>query len=343
MALPDIRTVRKILVIKLRAVGDVVLSTIVTRNLRLRFPDAVIHYLTEPASHDVVKNNRFLDGTLTYDRKTMNGLDLIRAVRQQNYDMVIDLFCNPRTALVTRLSGARLRVGYRFRGRSYAYTVLAEPRGDTVHNTQFNLDALVALGVDIPDRNIYFAPAPGDQETVDEFMSGAFPPGTFIVCINAGGGWYTKRWGLERYASVADQLIERYRAGILLAWGPGERADVETIAGAMTHPAFIPPPTTLSQLGAVLKRCGMMLTNDSGPMHIAAAVGTPVLGVYGPTNPVLQGPYGDQHLVVRKETLTCLGCNYTSCPIGHPCMLDLGVDDVMAGVATLLARNGLTP
>jgi heptosyltransferase-3 len=332
----DISGIRNILVIKLRAIGDVVVSTIVTKNLRNAFPQARIRYLTEPASHEVVKNNPWLNGALVYDRRTMSGPGLIRMVRKEKFDCVIDLFGNPRTALVTRLSGARVRVGYRFRGRTYAYNVIAEPRGSQVHNAQFNLDAIEALGIEIQDRNIYFAPSPDDMRAVDRFLGSAQGRDRPLVCLNPGGGWYTKRWGTDRFAALADRLSEECGVRIVIAWGPGEQEDAAKLQSLMKHPAFIPPPTTLGELGAMLKRCTMLVTNDSGPMHIAAAVGTPILGIYGPTNPVLQGPYGVKHAIVRNEALTCLGCNYVECPIGHPCMLALSVDQVMTGARELL-------
>jgi len=335
--------VQRILVIKLRAVGDVLLSTVVTKNLRLAYPRSQIHFLTERPSLEVLKGNPYVDDVLVYDRKTMNGLSLISAVRRRQYDLVIDLFGNPRTALVTRLSGARRRVGFRFRGRAYAYNILAEPRGDRVHNTQFNLDALVALGVPIQDSSLQFTFGDEDSRYVESFMPEDFSRGSFTVCINTGGGWYTKRWGLDRYALLADRLIEEFNARIVLPWGPGQMPDVEEINRRMKRAAFIPPATTLRQLGALLKRCTIVITNDSGPMHIAAAVGTPILAIFGPTNPALQGPYGGNHVVVRNEALDCLGCNLTACPIGHPCMLGLDVDTVMQGVRRLLANNRITP
>ncbi|MCZ6776323.1 MAG: glycosyltransferase family 9 protein, partial [Ignavibacteria bacterium] len=152
----DPHSIRKLLVIKLRAMGDVLLSTIVTKNLRLAFPDARIDYLTEPPSLDILRRNPFVNNTHLYDRATMSGMGLIRMVRRESYDLVIDLFGNPRTGLLTRLSGAKYRVGYRFRWRTYAYNIIAEPRGALVHNTQFNLDAIESIGVAIQDRNIYF-------------------------------------------------------------------------------------------------------------------------------------------------------------------------------------------
>jgi ADP-heptose:LPS heptosyltransferase len=337
----DTSAVHRILVIKLRAVGDVLLSTIVTKNLRLAFPEAQIDFLTETPSVDVVKRNRFLNNTLVYDRHAMSGLDLIRLVRRGRYDLVFDLFGNPRTAVVTLLSGARYRVGYRFRGRAYAYTTIVEPRGSEVHNTQFNLDALAAAGIAIQDRNLYFDFSGDDELYVQEYLSSTAPPGRILVGINTGGGWYTKRWGHDRFAALADKVIENYNAAVIFPWGPGQMPDVESVKGAMKHRALVPPATTLPQLAALLKRCSIVVSNDSGPMHIAAAVGTPVLGIYGPTNPLLQGPYGGNHEVVRREGLTCLGCNLTACPIGHPCMLDLSVEEVLAAVDRLLKKNGI--
>lgn len=337
----DRSQVQKILVIKLRAVGDVLLSTIVTKNLRLAFPSSRIEYLTEPPSVDLLKTNPFIDDVMVYDRSRMSGLGLIQRVRGKEFDLVIDLFGNPRTALITRLSGARYRVGFRFRGRSYAYNIPVPPRGGDVHNTQFNLDAIEAIGVDIQDRNIYFHVTPNDDEVVGAVLKSEGLDGKFIAGINAGGGWYTKRWVLERFARLADLLIEQYKASVILLWGPGQKSDVESIQSMMKHKAFIPPETTLLQLGALLKRCSILISNDSGPMHIAAAVGTPVVGIYGPTNPILQGPYGSRHVVVRNETLECLGCNFTRCPIGHPCMRELSVDDVLNGVKRLLKENAI--
>jgi len=337
------RPARRILVIKLRAVGDVILSTIVTRNLRLAYPAAVIHFLTETPCMEVLKGNPFIDGVLEYNRKSMSGAGLIRAVRRGEYDLVIDLFGNPRTALLTRLSGARLRAGFRFRWRRYAYNILAEPRGNKVHNTQFNLDALTPLGIAIQDRSIYFSFDDEDARYVDSFLPDGWGGGSLRVCINTGGGWYTKRWGLDRFAALADRLSEEYSARIVIPWGPGQLPEAEEIRKRMTRDAFIPPATTLRQLGALIKRCSIIVTNDSGPMHIASAVGTPVLGIYGPTDPVLQGPYGDNHVVVRNEGLQCLGCNLTACPIGHPCMLGLSVETVLAGVRQLLLKNKLMP
>ncbi len=336
----DTTSIRNVLVIKLRAVGDVILSTIVTKNLRLAFPDARIDFLTERPSRDIIVGNPYIDDCLVYDRAETGGLELIKLVRRRSYDLVIDLFGNPRSALVTRLSGAPHRVGFRFRGRTYAYTLVVEPRGGLVHNTQFNLDALEAIGIPIVDRSLHVQFSSEHERFVDGFLTGAHI-GTPLVGLATSGGWYTKRWGLDRFAVLADRIIEKYKAAVVLTWGPGQEDEVRRLQKSMRHAAFVPPPTTLPELAALLKRCAFVVSNDSGPMHLAAAVGTPVAAVYGPTNPLLQGPYGSNHVTVRKEGLDCLGCNLTKCPIGHPCMLELSVETVMDAVDKLVSMNGL--
>jgi ADP-heptose:LPS heptosyltransferase len=328
--------IHRVLVIKLRAVGDVVLSSIALANIRAAFPQARLDVLTEPASESIVRSHPAVSGVLVFNQKRMSGLDLIRSVRANHYDLIIDLFGNPRTALVTRLSGAPHRVGFRFRMRSYAYNHIAEPRGGEVHNTQFNLDALEAVGIPILDRTVRLYPSPEDRAYVDQFLTAAGMQLKTLVAINTGGGWYTKRWGIERFAELADRIVAATGWHIILPWGPGQQEEVGELRSRMKAAAFVPPPTTLMQLTALFERTAFVVSNDSGPMHIAAAAGSRVLGIYGPTRPELQGPYGAHTSTVRHEGLECLGCNLTTCTIGNICMSGLTVDAVYDAFTGLL-------
>jgi len=334
----DPAEIQTVLVIKLRAIGDVLLSTIVTKNLRTAFPHARIDFLTERPSRDILAGNRFIDETIVFDRLAFNGIRILLEIRRRNYDLVIDLFGNPRSAFMTLASGAMHRVGYAFRMRRFAYNILVEPRGNTIHNTEFNLDALRALGIDVSDRSIYFPLNLGSQNFAERFLEKNPLNGQMLVALNAAGGWYTKRWRLEQYAALGDQIIEKFNAKVILIWGPGEYQDVEKLKSSMKHEAIIPPVTSLKELGALLKKCAFLVTNDSAPMHIAAAVGTPVVAIFGPTSPKLQGPCGAHHVIVRNERLDCLECNLTKCPIGNICMTELSVDEVMTGVERLFTK-----
>ena len=333
--------IRNILVIKLRAIGDVLLSTVVLESLRSAFPDAKLDFLTERQSQEVVEGNPALSSVIIFDAKNENATGLILKVRRQQYDLVIDLFGNPRSALITLLSGARYRVGYRFGWRKYCYNVVTEPRGDRVHNVDFNLDALRRIGIPITGTRLRFPITPAADRFAKDFFEGEQIADKFVIALNPGGGWLTKRWRDRHFARLGDMLVEKLGARILVVWGPGGARMAGEIRNLMRHPATLIPPCNLKQLASILSRCGMLVTNDTGPMHIAAAVGTPVVAIFGPTNPLLQGPVGAPNEVIENQNLLCLGCNFTRCPIGNPCMEELPAEEVFAGVQRLVSRNSL--
>lgn len=333
--------VKKILVVKLRAIGDVVLSTVVLQSLRTAFPHAQLDFLAEKHSREVVEGNPAVDTVIVFDAMRESSIGLILKVRNRKYDLVIDLFGNPRSAIMTFFSGAAYRVGYRFTWRQYCYNIVVEPRGGEIHNTEFNLDALRAINVPILDSAIQFPLNAVAERFAEDFFLRENLIGKCPIAFNPGGGWYTKRWRIAQFAELGDVLVKKYDARVLIVWGPGEWEDARQVQLRMLHPSLILPQTSLKQLAAILKRCTLFVTNDSGPMHIAAAVGTPVVAIFGPTNPDLQGPVGGKHEVVRNERLLCLGCNFTDCPIGNPCMLELSVDEVVDGVRRAAEKNNL--
>ena len=323
-------TPKKILVIKLRAIGDVILATPVVENLRQAFPQAQIDFLTEKMCAPIVAGHPALHEILILDRKQAGASrQLIHQIRQRQYDLVFDLFGNPRSAVLTLLSGAPQRVGFRFRVRQYAYNIKVEPRGDRVHEVEFNLDALRALQIPIVTRKLFVAVNETSQNFATQFWRESGLENRLVVGLNASGGWYTKRWPLEFFAQLGDRVQRELNAVILLLWGPGEYEDVTAIAQAMQGAAILAPATSLKQLAALLSRLNLLVSNDSGPLHLAAAMGTRVVGIYGPTRPDLQGPWGEGHEVISKTGLPCLGCNGVTCRIvTHDCMKQLEVEKV---------------
>lgn len=345
--------IEKILIIKLRAIGDVVLATPVISNLRKAFPEATIDFLTEKQAADVVLKHPDLDTVLILDKNYLKNLlpvkrlteyiKFVNNLKRTKYDLVFDLFGNPRSAFLSYFTGANYRVGYIFRLRKLFYTHVTENRGDQVHEVEFNLDALRRLGIPIVEKQLYFPITHSAREYISHFWIDYELEDRFVVAINASGGWSTKRWPREYFAQLADQMANCYAATVLLIWGPGERQEADQIAALMTAPAILAPATNLKQLAALLERCGLMVTNDSGPMHIAAVVGTPVVAIFGPTNPKYQGPYGLMHEVVVKAGLECLGCNGVTCKIGtNECMVDLSVNTVMKAVEKAVNKDVFT-
>ncbi|MCX6136590.1 MAG: glycosyltransferase family 9 protein, partial [Ignavibacteriales bacterium] len=313
-------SINSILIIKLWGTGDVMLSMPVVSNLRVRYPDARIDFLVEKRSAGIIRGNLWITNLIEFDKKKDSDISFIRRVRAGRYDMVLDLFSNPRTALATFLSGARLRVGYPFPGRSYAYNVKVTPRGDFVHNLEFNLDSLRRLNVPILDPFPHVPLTAADESGVETWFQENGLTGRTVVAVNPNCGRETERWSLENFAALSDRIANEYSAAILIVWGPGEESAVARMQELMKAPSLLIPKLSLIQLAALLKRCTYFVTNDSGPMHIGAAAGVPTLGIFGPVNPKLQGPYGERNRWVHHTALDCLGCNLLKCPIGIRCM-----------------------
>ncbi|MCK9410280.1 MAG: glycosyltransferase family 9 protein, partial [Bacteroidetes bacterium] len=271
--------------------------------------------------------------------KTDSTISIIRKVRENRYDMVIDLFGNPRTALVTRFSGAPRRVGFPFRGRAYAYTDHVHPRGGEVHNVDFNLDVLRHFNIPIVSTLPEFPISHVHRNFATTWLKEKGIIGKKIVGVNASGGWYTKKWNPESFAQLADRIADQERFVPLFFWGPGEREDVKAIQAMTKMESYLIPKTSLKEMGAFLEACSYLVSTDSGPMHIAASLGVPTLGIFGPTNPYLQGPYGEEQQWVRHEQLDCLACNLTACPIGNICMKELSVDTVYTAFQQLLQNK----
>jgi len=211
-------------------------------------------------------------------------------------------------------------------------------RANEVHEAEFHLDALTQMGIPIVSRRISIPITADDRRFADDFFRATALDNGRVVALNPSGGWPAKKWPLTHFSRLGDRLVDDLGARIIVLWGPGEEAEAQRLVDSMKRPALMIPATNLKQLGAILERCSAVVSNDSGPMHIAAAVGAPTVGIFGPTDPAKQGPYGPGHIVVRHEMLDCLACDQTSCEDGS-CMADLPVDRVLAATVDCLRKN----
>jgi lipopolysaccharide heptosyltransferase II len=335
----DSNSAKKILIVKPRAIGDVLLSTPVIENIKSLFPQWEIDFLCEKFAAPVVEGNPFLRNVITYNTKKDSTFSIIRRIRNNNYDIVIDLFGNPRTAMITRWSGAKTRIGFPFRGRAYAYTAHINPRGGEVHNVEFNLDALKYFDLPITSQKPLFPLSDKEIRFAEEYFMQNNLSSKKVIGINATGGWYAKRWKTGSFGKLITRISQSGNYEFLLFWGPGEYEDALAIQKETDTAVHVIPKTTLKEMGALLQRCSYLVSNDAGPMHVGAALDVPTLGIFGPTNPHLQGPYGERNVWVRNEELDCLGCNLMNCPIGNVCMTELSVDVVYSAFQKLIVKN----
>lgn len=334
---------QKILIIKLRAIGDVIMSSIMLPSLRAAYPNAEIDFVTERPSLDAISGCPYLNRVLVSPTRGWRAqLEFLIKLRSEKYDLVLDMFGNPRSAIQALITGAKKRLGYNWRVRQIAYNQIVQSRSDFIHEADWHLDALTALNIPIISRQLGFAIPATAERFADQFWNQAGLTGKTVIAINTSGGWAAKRWPLGQFAALARRLHQEFPIELLLIWGPGELPEAERLAQLCRCPARLIPATDLKQLAAVLKRCQVLVSTDSGPMHVAAAVKTPTVGIFGPTNPLHQGPYGSQHEVVVKQNPARPECKRLDC--AHPdCQAALTVEQVWQALLRCMEKNSIKP
>lgn len=338
----DKSKIRRILCIKLRGIGDVILSTVVFDNLLKEFPNAKIDYLTEPPSKAALEKLSFLNEIILYKKdESFAGLKTISKVFFNKYDLVLDFYSNPRTAMITYFSGAKYRAGFPYRGRTYAYNLFGPAERNKFHAAQLHLEYLKSIGIKTESSNLHFGLGGEDIFFAQEFFKNNFSEKDFVVVLSPSGGWDSKKCDATKFAEIADTVHEKYNAKFLILWGPDDHSDATSILKIMKNPALLAPNTTIRQGAALMKLAKMVIANDSGPMHISTAVGTPTLSIHGPTDPNLQGPFGAKHESIRLEELDCIGCNLLKCPRKHECFLELPIARVIKKVDSLILKNNI--
>jgi lipopolysaccharide heptosyltransferase II len=330
--------IKKILCIKPRGIGDIILSTIILENLAAYFPSSQIDYLVEKFAKASVENNPYVKKVLTMNETEFPLLVALK-IKKEKYDMILDLWSNPRSAQITILSGVKYRVGYAYRGRKYAYNIHATSERGDHHSAEHNLELLKPIGVPVTTKNVHFYVSEKDDESGKKFVKKYCREDCTIVGIIPAGGWPSKRCDATKWVEICSAINKKYKVKFLILWGPGDEYDADYIKNHFPDKTILAPKTTLKQMSGLIKNCGFILANDSGPMHIAAALGVPTLGIFGPTDPLKHGPYSENSGYVLKEDLFCITCNYLECPYNHECMLQLSNQKVLSAFEKLGGKN----
>ena len=330
-------TPERILVIKLDHLGDVLLATPVFSNLRRAYPNAELHALTGTWSRVVLERHPDVNKVIEYNSPAFcrtgqptslrETFKLYRELRRQKYDLMVDLRSDWRMVWFAflrltpkRFSRAALQVANK----------LGFAQFSGIHETARNLDVLRQADIPTPVRTAIFSVTAEDKEWASELLA------TYqmkrqrpLIAIHPGSPIVLKRWVPERFAELADWLIDQKRAQILYVGVEDEIPIITEIQARMREESInIAGKTTLIQLASILHTCNVFIGNDSGPMHLAAAVGTQTIGLYGPGDPTRFGPAGEKcQTIQRKADCPCLG---TVCRFGSAgCMSEIQVADVM--------------
>jgi heptosyltransferase I len=322
---------QNILLIKPSSLGDVVHTLPVLNLLRIQFPNAKITWLLSRACAGLLDGHPKLDEILLFERKKLGMWwknpgalwDLDRDLRRRKFDLVIDLQGLFRSGWMSMRTGAKKRVGFANarEGAWLFYTHKVNLPTPEMHAVDRYLAVAQSLGCGITPVEFPFHSTTQDLSAVDQLLAPLNTP-NFAVLL-PGANWETKRWPAEYFASLAREL-EKWSLKTVVCGG----ADVEK-AAHLIHPTLnLTNKTTLRQLVVLLSRARLVIANDSGPMHIASALGVPLLAIFGPTNPVRTGPYGRLDCVVRHE-IDCWPCYGKKC--SHlSCLNHLTVQNVLA-------------
>jgi lipopolysaccharide heptosyltransferase I len=342
----------KFLIVKLGALGDIVHAIPVAAALRRAHPDAAIDWLVSAKHREILDLVPIIDNRLVVnDRKSSaGGMSLpesIRELRRRRYDAAIDLQGLLKSAVVSRLSGAPRVVGF---NRKYAreslassfYTDVHDPGGagmyatsETRHVVDINLGLLASLDIAAGPAEfpITIPASPAAQEMLER-TNGRY------ALLNPGAAWPNKRWPPDRLGALARALHERHGLRSVILWGPGERSLGEAVVAEAANAALLSPQTTIADIVALARHAQIMVSGDTGPTHIASAVGTPLVGIYGPTRPERNGPWLPDDRVVSRATV-CECHHLRQCRRERMCLLDIGVTEVLAAADERIATAGV--
>ncbi len=325
---------RKIVVRMPNWVGDAVLAAPALRALRDRWPDAEIWAAARPWVSDLFAAGGVLRGVVPVD--DLRGLRGLRAsaaaLRSSRFDLGLLLTNSFASALLFRWAGIPERWGAARDARGPLLTRRARPRPRLapVHQRDYYLEILAGLGVPAADRAVSLAVAAEDQARADEILAAAGRrDGRPLVALGFGSSYGpAKRWPAVRFAELARIARRETGAEIALVGAAEESGLAADLAARMDEPPLdLAGRTTLRELMGVLARASLFVTNDTGPMHIAAALGVPVVAVFGPTDPAVTGPLSARSAVVKKGA-PCWPCLYRECPFDHRCMLRIDAEEV---------------
>lgn len=329
---------KRILVVKLDHLGDVLLATPVFSNLSQAYPDAELHALTGPWSRVVLEKHPDVNKVLEYNSPAFcrtgaptslkQTFQLYRALRREKYDLMVELRNDWRVICFSLLRVAPKRLD---RATLQVANKLGFVRFTGIHEATRNLDVLDKADIPTPIKTTTFSITAEDKEWASNFLTthqiGAERP---LIAIHPGSPIPLKRWVPERYAELADWLIAQKRAKILFVGVADEMPIITEIQRLMQGESInIAGKTTLTQLASILHISNVFIGNDSGPMHLAAAVDTPTIGLYGPGDPARFGPVGTKCQTIQSQT-DCPPCQGTTCRFGKDgCMSKIQVADVI--------------
>ena len=338
---------QRILVIKLSSTGDIILSTPSLRAIRQTYPQAWISVLTESGSASILQRSPYINEIISYDPKRRHRgvigiFRLAEELRERRFDKVIDLQNNKTSHLAGFLSFADLRYGYRNGKWDFFLTHACKEWKKKIPAVQHQFQLLRFAGISPQDESLELWISSEEEEKVKQWIVDAWiSENQKLVAVSpfTSKRWMSKRWDTNRMAELIDRLGKDGIRTVIIG-APGEEEESQQLLQkTQSSPLNLVGKTSMMELGALLKQCEVLLTHDSAPLHVAAAVGTPFIALFGSTDPSRHlPPYKNGSIIYKK--LTCQPCYKTRCPlIHHQCLENVTVDEVYQELKKWLGMN----
>ncbi|MHB8539350.1 MAG: glycosyltransferase family 9 protein [Candidatus Acidiferrales bacterium] len=329
----------RFLILRMGALGDIVHTLPAVAALRESFPRAEIDWLVDRKWSTILDGNPDVTRVIPIDRSSSRDvIATVQRLRAARYSTVLDFQSLYRSAILGRLSGAPRRVGFdsnyaREGGAALFYTETVTPQ--RTHKVEHNLELVESIGARTKEIRFPLRGSPDATEYVDRTLAARGVNDFFV--LSPGGGWGSKCWPAERYGALHEALVRQYGWRGVISFGPGERNLAEIVRREGGSPESLVESFNLPQLIALLRRAKFIVAADTGPLHTASALGTPVIGLYGPTDPARNGPFSKHNVVVRnalpEET------TYRRDRSPAPSMLSISVEQVLDAVARRLRTS----
>ncbi|MFQ5680720.1 MAG: glycosyltransferase family 9 protein [Candidatus Omnitrophota bacterium] len=341
----------RILIARTDRIGDVVLSTPVIKALRDRFPDAYIAMMVSPLTRELVCGNPYLDEVIVYDKERRHkglfgSLKAVFALRRRRLDLAVILHSTNRVNLITFLAGIRRRIGYARRlGFLLTDAVPYCKYQGKMHEVDYNLGLLRCIGITPQDKALFVPKDENAERWADDvFRNYGLRPGERLAVIHPSASCPSRRWPIESFSRLSREIILKYNARIVIISGKDDMGLSARLARLINPPKSdkvidLSGQTTLMQLASVLRRAALMISTDSGPVHIAVGCGLPVVVLFGRAQPGLSpqrwGPLGEGNVVLHKKA-GCEACLAHNCRKGFICLKSIRVEDVIKAVDRIL-------
>ncbi len=323
--------------------GDIIHALPVLATLRKHYPKAEITWIVKNKFSDLLAGNPDLTEIISFDN---NGFfQLIKILRKKKFDIALDLQGLFRSGILAYFSKASHKIGFsRINSRELScmfYNHRVTPPQKAVHVVDKNLSLLEPLGISeyIYDFKIHISTQ--DLNFAKEFfvLKKLVQGKDKIIMLNPGAGWPTKRWPAKNFLRLADKLTKHSNANakVIMSWGPQEKEIIENIKTSTNNSIIVMPQSSIKQLAAIIKSCDLFVGSDTGPTHLAAALEVPVVGLYGPSDPERNGPYGTKNIIIQKD-IPCISCWKRKCA-KIDCMKNISVDEVFEACIKLLGTR----